>query len=128
MVVVGVNHRLNALGYTYLGDISPEFADSGNAGMLDIGGWNSSNGALPVQINATGPQAVAVDATAHIYVVGQGNNTAMSAVIERPNRDRAACQMACVESVASVSERERMRVRNSDDRTFNSTVRACTPT
>jgi para-nitrobenzyl esterase len=36
VVVVGVNHRLNALGYTYLGAFSPEFADSGNAGMLDI--------------------------------------------------------------------------------------------
>ncbi len=36
-VVVGVNHRLNALGYTYLGELGgPEFADSGNAGMLDI--------------------------------------------------------------------------------------------
>jgi para-nitrobenzyl esterase len=37
VVVVGVNHRLNALGYTFLGDLGgPEFADSGNAGMLDI--------------------------------------------------------------------------------------------
>jgi para-nitrobenzyl esterase len=37
VVVVGVNHRLNALGYTYLGDLGgPEFADSGNVGMLDI--------------------------------------------------------------------------------------------
>jgi para-nitrobenzyl esterase len=37
VVVVGVNHRLNAFGYTYLGELGgPEFADSGNAGMLDI--------------------------------------------------------------------------------------------
>jgi para-nitrobenzyl esterase len=37
VVVVGVNHRLNALGYTYFGELGgPEFADSGNAGMLDI--------------------------------------------------------------------------------------------
>jgi para-nitrobenzyl esterase len=37
VVVVGVNHRLNAFGYTYLGDVGgPEFADSGNVGMLDI--------------------------------------------------------------------------------------------
>jgi para-nitrobenzyl esterase len=36
-VVVGVNHRLNAFGYTYLGEIGgSDFADSGNAGMLDI--------------------------------------------------------------------------------------------
>jgi para-nitrobenzyl esterase len=37
VVVVGVNHRLNAFGYTYLGELGgAEFADSGNAGMLDI--------------------------------------------------------------------------------------------
>jgi para-nitrobenzyl esterase len=37
VVVVGLNHRLNAFGYLYLGDIGGEkFADSGNAGMLDI--------------------------------------------------------------------------------------------
>jgi para-nitrobenzyl esterase len=37
VVVVTVTHRLNVLGHTYLGDIlGPEFADSGNAGMLDI--------------------------------------------------------------------------------------------
>lgn len=37
VVVVGVNHRLNVFGYCYLGDLGgEEFADSGNAGMLDI--------------------------------------------------------------------------------------------
>jgi para-nitrobenzyl esterase len=37
VVVVGVNHRLNAFGYTYLGELGgAEFADSGNVGMLDI--------------------------------------------------------------------------------------------
>ena len=37
VVVVNVTHRLNVLGHTYLGDIlGPEFAMSGNAGMLDI--------------------------------------------------------------------------------------------
>src|SRR5262249_16803824 len=37
VVVVGVNHRLNAFGYTYLGDLGgAEFAESGNVGMLDI--------------------------------------------------------------------------------------------
>jgi para-nitrobenzyl esterase len=37
VVVVTVNHRLNAFGYTYLGDLAgPEFALSGCAGMLDI--------------------------------------------------------------------------------------------
>jgi para-nitrobenzyl esterase len=36
VVVVTLNHRLNALGYLYLGDLSPDFADSGNAGTLDI--------------------------------------------------------------------------------------------
>jgi para-nitrobenzyl esterase len=36
-VVVSVNHRLNAFGYTHLGDIlGGDFAASGNAGMLDI--------------------------------------------------------------------------------------------
>jgi para-nitrobenzyl esterase len=37
VVVVTVNHRLNAFGYMYLGDLGGrEYADSGNAGMLDI--------------------------------------------------------------------------------------------
>jgi para-nitrobenzyl esterase len=37
VVVVGVNHRLNAFGYTYLGELGgAQFADSGNVGMLDI--------------------------------------------------------------------------------------------
>lgn len=36
-VVVSVNHRLNAFGYTHLADIAgPGFAQSGNVGMLDI--------------------------------------------------------------------------------------------
>jgi para-nitrobenzyl esterase len=36
VVVVGINHRLGALGYTHLGDLGGEaFAHSGNAGMLD---------------------------------------------------------------------------------------------
>jgi len=36
VVVVTVNHRLNAFGYMYLGDLSPEYAESGNAGQLDL--------------------------------------------------------------------------------------------
>ncbi len=37
VVVVTVNHRLGALGYLHLGDLAgPEFARSGNAGMLDL--------------------------------------------------------------------------------------------
>jgi para-nitrobenzyl esterase len=37
VVVVTVNHRLNAFGYMYLGHLGgEEYADSGNAGMLDI--------------------------------------------------------------------------------------------
>jgi para-nitrobenzyl esterase len=37
VVVVSINHRLNVLGFTYLGDlIGPELAQSGDAGMLDI--------------------------------------------------------------------------------------------
>ena len=37
LVVVTVNHRLNGFGFLYLGDLGgPEFADSGNAGMLDL--------------------------------------------------------------------------------------------
>ena len=35
-VVVSLNHRLNAFGYAHLADHGPEFAHSGNAGMLDI--------------------------------------------------------------------------------------------
>ena len=36
MVVVTVNHRLNAFGYLYLARLDPRFADSGNAGQLDL--------------------------------------------------------------------------------------------
>jgi para-nitrobenzyl esterase len=36
VVVVTVNHRLNAFGYLYLGDLAPEYAHSGNAGQLDL--------------------------------------------------------------------------------------------
>jgi para-nitrobenzyl esterase len=36
VVVVTLNHRLNALGYLYLGALHEDFADSGNVGQLDI--------------------------------------------------------------------------------------------
>lgn len=36
VVVVSLNHRLNAMGYLYLGDLHEDFADSGNTGQLDI--------------------------------------------------------------------------------------------
>ncbi len=36
VVVVTVNHRLNALGYAYLARLAPGFEDSGNLGQLDL--------------------------------------------------------------------------------------------
>jgi para-nitrobenzyl esterase len=36
VVIVTLNHRLNALGYLYLGALHDDFADSGNVGQLDI--------------------------------------------------------------------------------------------
>jgi para-nitrobenzyl esterase len=36
VVVVTVNHRLNALGYLWLQPLGVEFADSGNLGQLDL--------------------------------------------------------------------------------------------
>jgi len=36
VVLVGVNHRLGILGYTYLGAINDKYADSGNVGQLDL--------------------------------------------------------------------------------------------
>jgi para-nitrobenzyl esterase len=37
VVVVTVNHRLNVFGYLYLAELlGPDYADSGNAGMLDL--------------------------------------------------------------------------------------------
>ena len=37
VVVVTVNHRLNAFGYMYLGELGgKEYSESGNAGMMDI--------------------------------------------------------------------------------------------
>ncbi len=35
-VLVSVNHRLNVFGYLYLGEYGTQYADSGNAGMLDL--------------------------------------------------------------------------------------------
>ena len=36
VVLVGVNHRLNMFGYTYLGGFSERYGDSGNVGQLDL--------------------------------------------------------------------------------------------
>ncbi len=36
VVVVSVNHRLGALGFLQLGQFAPEFAHSGNVGMMDL--------------------------------------------------------------------------------------------
>ena len=36
LVLVGVNHRLNVFGYTYLGGLDPKYPDSGNVGQLDL--------------------------------------------------------------------------------------------
>lgn len=36
VVVVTVNHRLNAFGYLYLARLDPRFPDSGNCGQLDL--------------------------------------------------------------------------------------------
>jgi para-nitrobenzyl esterase len=36
VVVITVNHRLNALGYLYLAGLDSRFPDSGNAGQLDL--------------------------------------------------------------------------------------------
>jgi para-nitrobenzyl esterase len=36
VVVVTINHRLNAFGFLQLADLAPQFADAGNAGMLDL--------------------------------------------------------------------------------------------
>jgi para-nitrobenzyl esterase len=35
-VLVSVNHRLNVFGYLYLGEYGAQYADSGNAGQLDL--------------------------------------------------------------------------------------------
>jgi para-nitrobenzyl esterase len=35
-VLVGVNHRLNVFGYTYLAELDTTYADSGNVGQLDL--------------------------------------------------------------------------------------------
>lgn len=36
VVLVSLNHRLNVFGYTYLGEFSQKYADSGNVGQLDL--------------------------------------------------------------------------------------------
>jgi len=36
VILVAVTHRLGALGYAWLGDIDPDYADSANVGLLDL--------------------------------------------------------------------------------------------
>jgi para-nitrobenzyl esterase len=36
IVLVGINHRLNVFGYTYLGGLDSKYANSGNVGQLDL--------------------------------------------------------------------------------------------
>jgi para-nitrobenzyl esterase len=36
IVLVGINHRLNVFSYTYLASLGSRYADSGNAGQLDL--------------------------------------------------------------------------------------------
>lgn len=36
VVVVSINHRLNAFGFLYLAEYGQQFSDSVNVGMLDI--------------------------------------------------------------------------------------------
>ena len=36
VVLVGINHRLNAFGYLYLADLLPQYPDAGIVGMLDL--------------------------------------------------------------------------------------------
>ena len=36
IVLVGINHRLNAFGFLYLGEIEKDFLESGTAGMTDL--------------------------------------------------------------------------------------------
>lgn len=36
VVVITLNHRLNAFGYLFLGEFDPRFAQSGNVGQLDL--------------------------------------------------------------------------------------------
>jgi para-nitrobenzyl esterase len=36
VVLVGINHRLNVFGYSYLGELDPKYAQSANAGQLDL--------------------------------------------------------------------------------------------
>jgi para-nitrobenzyl esterase len=36
VLMVSLNHRLTAFGFLYLGDLSSDYAESGNVGMLDV--------------------------------------------------------------------------------------------
>jgi para-nitrobenzyl esterase len=36
VVLVGINHRLNVFGYLYIGELDPNYPDSGNIGQLDL--------------------------------------------------------------------------------------------
>lgn len=36
IVLVGINHRLNAFGFLYLGEIDPDYRESGSVGITDL--------------------------------------------------------------------------------------------
>ena len=69
----------NLLGISSAGLL---FRITANGSKIDLN-WNGGE-ALPVQISAPGPQAIAVDTAQHIYVVGQGSgNAALERIAEQ---------------------------------------------
>jgi para-nitrobenzyl esterase len=117
VVVVSVNHRLNTFGYLYLGRYGESFADSGNAGVLDmvlalewvrdnIAEFGGDPGNVTIFGESGGGQKVtmlmSIDAAKGLFHRGVVQSGPMLTIT--PEEDAAAATQAVVEELGLTPE------------------------
>jgi para-nitrobenzyl esterase len=111
VVVVTLNHRLNALGYLYLGALHDDFADSGNVGQLDI--------LLALQWVRDNIAAFGGDA-GNVTIFGQsGGGGKVSALLATP-RARGLFHKAIIQSGPGVAMADKTKAAELAERTLAS--------
>jgi para-nitrobenzyl esterase len=111
VVVVTLNHRLNALGYLYLGALHDDFADSGNVGQLDI--------LLALQWVRDNIAAFGGDA-GNVTIFGQsGGGGKVSALLATP-RARGLFHKAIIQSGPGVAMADKTKAAELAERTLGS--------
>ena len=92
LVLVSVNHRLNAFGFLYLGDLDPKYMDSGNAGMLDLIlalKWVQRNiaafGGDPDRVTIMGESGGGMKVS-HLLAMGEAKGLFRQAIVESGSR------------------------------------------